>query len=324
MPLEVQPKIVLVLYFVISTLLIVVWRLGLFQYQFRVGGNDQVVVVGSGSDIEKIVNEISSNQNTMLDCVAFVRELRDAPKNYLLIVDPRLGVPPSALDATEVYESLFSRVPLTLVNREAFILATTSRTRRLYDILKRCMDIVLAIILGVVTVWVYPILYVAITAYDRGVFFYTTDRIGKGGARISFSKFRTLTGTDSGTAVLKSKLSVTPLGKFLRISRVDELPQLWSIIRGDLSLIGPRPELPALVDEYRSLIPLYDLRHAVTPGLSGWAQIYHQEHPHHGSNVAETAVKLSYDLYYIKHRSFMLDLDIALKTAKALALRLGA
>ena len=82
--------------------------------------------------------------------------------------------------------------------------------------------------------------------------------------------------------------------------------------------------MPALVEEYRDKIPYYDLRHLVVPGLSGWAQLYHQAHPHHGSNVDETARKLSYDLYYIKHRSLMLDLDIALKTMKALVLRLGA
>ena len=109
---------------------------------------------------------------------------------------------------------------------------------------------------------------------------------------------------------------VTVVGSFLRKARIDELPQLWNVLRGDISLIGPRPEFPEAVAKYSEEIPNYTIRHSVKPGLSGWAQIYHERHPHHGIDVLETANKLSYDLYYIKHRSFLLDMKIALRTIK--------
>jgi lipopolysaccharide/colanic/teichoic acid biosynthesis glycosyltransferase len=116
---------------------------------------------------------------------------------------------------------------------------------------------------------------------------------------------------------------ITKVGAFLRKSRLDEIPQLWSIWRGDLSLVGPRPELPALAQIYEKEVPYYNVRHLIQPGLSGWAQLYHENHPHQGANVEETKNKLSYDLYYVKNRSLILDLEIALKTIKALLSRTG-
>ena len=108
------------------------------------------------------------------------------------------------------------------------------------------------------------------------------------------------------------------MGKFLRKTSLDEFPQFWNVLKGDLSLIGPRPELPALAKSYAEKIPYYNVRHLVRPGLSGWAQIYHEKHPHHGLDTEETKNKLSYDLYYIKNRSFLLDIKIALRTLKTL------
>ena len=115
---------------------------------------------------------------------------------------------------------------------------------------------------------------------------------------------------------------VTKVGSFLRKTRIDELPQLWNVVKGDVSLIGPRPEFPDPVKHYAEEIPYYNIRHVIKPGLSGWAQIY-GEHPHHGIGVEETRNKLSYDLYYIKHRSFLLDLKIALRTIKVLITFVG-
>jgi lipopolysaccharide/colanic/teichoic acid biosynthesis glycosyltransferase len=229
------------------------------------------------------------------------------------------------IDAAVLYEALLSRTPLTLVDRESF-LASLSRVSPLTDGLKRLIDLVLGTVLGVLSLPVYPLVWIAIYMEDQGPLFVRQVRVGKDGAEFVMHKFRSMTGNDDGQygPEGKTKLRVTSVGAMLRKSRIDELPQLWSVLRGDQSLVGPRPELPALVDRYRRDIPLYDFRHLVTPGLSGWAQIYHHAHPHHGADVTETERKLSYDLYYIKHRSILLDLDIALKTIKALALRLGA
>ena len=104
----------------------------------------------------------------------------------------------------------------------------------------------------------------------------------------------------------------------LRVSRLDEIPQLWSVVRGDLSLIGPRLEFPSLVEHYEKLIPYYGIRHLIKPGVSGWAQLYYHADPHHSADVEATKMKLAYDLYYVKHRSLTLDFIIAVKTIRRL------
>jgi lipopolysaccharide/colanic/teichoic acid biosynthesis glycosyltransferase len=125
---------------------------------------------------------------------------------------------------------------------------------------------------------------------------------------------------DGATA---QKNRVTKVGAFLRKTRIDELPQLWNVLRGDLSLIGPRPELPALAAVYEKEIPYYNVRHLIKPGLSGWAQLYQRVPPKGAVATNETKSKLSYDLYYLKNRSMMLDFKIALKTIKTLVSRNG-
>jgi lipopolysaccharide/colanic/teichoic acid biosynthesis glycosyltransferase len=124
-----------------------------------------------------------------------------------------------------------------------------------------------------------------------------------------------------GTAQAKIN-KITRVGKFLRQSRIDELPQLISVLKGDQSLIGPRPELPALVAQYDKEIPYYNVRHMIKPGLSGWAQVY-GEHGHGQVAVAMTKNKLSYDLFYVKNRSVLLDAIISLKTIAILVSFVG-
>ncbi|NCN08012.1 sugar transferase, partial [Candidatus Parcubacteria bacterium] len=132
-------------------------------------------------------------------------------------------------------------------------------------------------------------------------------------------KFRTMLFNDNGDWQNKGLINkVTKVGNFLRKTRLDELPQLWNVLKGDISLIGPRPEFPNAVKQYAEEIPYYNVRHLIKPGLSGWAQIYHDQHPHHQADTLETKNKLSYDLYYIKNRSFFLDLKIALRTLNIL------
>jgi lipopolysaccharide/colanic/teichoic acid biosynthesis glycosyltransferase len=145
--------------------------------------------------------------------------------------------------------------------------------------------------------------------------------VGRNNKVINIYKFRSMTSNDQGEYGQggKTSLRVTKLGAILRKSRLDEFPQIWNVLKGDISLIGPRPELPALVKHYGEEVPYYNIRHLIKPGLSGWAQIYHDGHSHHGVDTEETKNKLSYDLYYIKNRSFLLDIKIALRTVKTLA-----
>ena len=181
-------------------------------------------------------------------------------------------------------------------------------------------------IIGLISLVVYPFVYIAIKLEDGGSVFVMQERVGKNGKIIKMFKFRSMTSNDSGSYHQnggKTTLKVTRVGKFIRMTRIDELPQLWSVIKGDQSLIGPRPELPALTKVYEEQIPYYNARHLIKPGLSGWAQISHHAHPHHAVAVSDTRDKLSYDLFYVKNRSLLLDLRIALQTLKALISRQG-
>ena len=145
------------------------------------------------------------------------------------------------------------------------------------------------------------------------------DRIGKGGKKIKIVKFRSMT---EGDGWVDNDKKVTRVGNFLRKTSIDELPQLWGVLKGDQSLIGPRPELPELVEKYSKEISYYNIRHLHKPGLSGWAQISQENAPHHTTDIESTKEKLSYDLFYIKHHSFVLDLKIALKTIRTLVSRI--
>ena len=116
----------------------------------------------------------------------------------------------------------------------------------------------------------------------------------------------------------------TRVGRILRRTRLDELPQLLNVLRGDMSFIGPRPEMPALARVYRQQIPYYDMRHLVKPGLSGWAQVRDVDAPRKGVDLERTARKLSYDLYDLRHRSLLLDLEIVLRTVNTVLSRSGA
>ena len=185
------------------------------------------------------------------------------------------------------------------------------------------MDVALALLLGAVSLIFYPFVYIAIKLDDGKNIFIKQERIGQNNKNIKIVKFRTMSVDDEGDGEANRAQKITSVGHFLRSSRIDELPQLWNVLKGDISLIGPRPELPKLVSLYEKEISFYNIRHLIKPGLSGWAQIYQITPPKFSTDYNQTKIKLSYDLFYIKNRSFWLDIKIALKTIKALLSRQG-
>ncbi len=224
------------------------------------------------------------------------------------------------VDQYRVYEDIFNKIPLSLVGYSWFLENVSSRAHFGYDLLKRAMDITLALLLLIPTLIILPFVALAIWLDDRGPVFYAPLRVGKGNRPITMYKFRTMSVMDDGKRLGENRSVITRVGRVLRSTRIDELPQLWNVLRGDLSLIGPRPEFPNLVELYVAQIPYYNMRHLITPGLSGWAQVHHEKPP---QTTEETREKLAYDLYYLKNRSFVLDLKIALKTVKTLLSRTG-
>lgn len=350
----ITPKTNLLIFLVISSLLVTVWRLGIFPL---VGSRNRVraIILGSGKEVDELYEEINNNsrykmrfvykadvrssnpndiQQEVLKCIAsekarvVVANMRDKDLELILPLLYNLSFVQTkveTVDTAELYEEVFERVPLALISYEWFIEHIATKKHLFYEALKRFIDVVGALLIGGASLILYPFVWLAIKLDDGGPLFIKQERVGQAQRGIRILKFRTMTGntSDRGDEVLQSKKRVTGVGKFLRDTRIDEFPQLWSVVKGDQSLIGPRPELPALVNVYAEKIPHYAARYIVKPGLSGWAQIHHQEHPHHGTDVQETKTKLSYDLYYIKHRSIFLDILIALRTIQIILSRVG-
>ncbi|MBI5140230.1 MAG: exopolysaccharide biosynthesis polyprenyl glycosylphosphotransferase [Candidatus Vogelbacteria bacterium] len=332
------PKTNLFIYFIFSTALIIFWRLYLASVIYT-RSPEPLLLIGESSEADSIADELTGSsyhgyrllrrpgslgRDDLLNLVRgehiqiiMIHFRHSNEKNLVASLGVANYLKLRFLDVDSFFEELFDRVPLSRVNDLWFIENIIGENSRGYDFLKRVMDIILSAIVGTITLPLYPFAALAIWLEDRGPIFIKQERVGQYGRTFPIYKFRTMTGNDRGGAVLKSKLGVTRVGEFLRKTRVDELPQLWSVILGSLSLVGPRPELPVLVSKYESQIPFYNVRHFIKPGLSGWAQFYQisaSTDPHHGTEVEATREKLSYDLFYLKHRSFWLDIKIAFRT----------
>lgn len=354
LPFGIEPKTNLIIYLGISTALVCLWRLYLFP-RIALEHSMTALLIGNSSEAQAIAAVFASNPyfngvdmhmlqgDILSDADALRLALLDFTERHdvnMIIADMS---DPQILQLTRdfyslvfeeknirfyslpvLYEELHHRVSPSLV-KEAWILEniTTSAPHYAYDFLKRCVDIVGAVLLLIPSLVLFPFIMAAIKLDDGGSIFYKTQRIGQHNKPMMLLKFRTKNGADSGDSALHSTLVDTKVGVFLRKTRLDELPQLFNVLRGDLSFIGPRPEMPALASVYAQEIPYYNLRHLIKPGLSGWAQINDYDAPRAGVDIQRTINKLSYDLYYLKRRSFLLDIEIALKTIKTFLLRTG-
>ena len=337
-----SPKTILLLYIVISTLFMSVWRRYAFSLVLR-HKKQKSIIIGSGESFIQLVDELTRNPHTGITLISAIdvdtynlSKLENTLKTIKptsVIVDmrderikPYFGVlyteifdGSAVLDIVDVYEDVFDMVPLTLINQE-WVFRYISASRR-YEGFKRFTDLFLASPAFVLSLFLYPIIYVAIKLEDKGPLFFVHNRIGKYGKLVPIYKFRTM--ENKATNEKNETKKISRVGGFLRKTRLDEVPQLWNVIRGDVSLIGPRPEAPSLVEEYTKTIPFYGIRHVVRPGLSGWAQVHQHEAPKFGIDIKQTSTKLAYDMYYLEHGSFMLDFAIILKTFKVLLSKSG-
>lgn len=234
------------------------------------------------------------------------------------------------LDFYKVYEDTFDRVPLSALRYEWFIAHVSQSKSLVYDVTKRVSDVAGSLILGAALLVMLPFIYVVMRLEGRGPLFITQERIGRFNTPVTVYKIRTMTENRSASATWTKEDAaegnrITRVGSVLRKLSVDELPQVWTILKGDMSLIGPRNDIKGLGDRLASEIPYYNIRNFVKPGVTGWAQT----HQHYmGDNISpqsldESKTRLAYDLYYVKNRSMLLDVDIALRTFKTLLSRFG-
>jgi lipopolysaccharide/colanic/teichoic acid biosynthesis glycosyltransferase len=310
LPLTIAPKTILVLYLIVSVVAISVWRFHRMKYEIQSEKRELATLYGSSQAARELHDEIQGNGRYLL---RFDAQKETAGQERIELHAAR-GV--AVVPLARIYEEVFDRVPIDVVSEEDFH-TPLNVSRRVYDVSKRIFDVVLVLLLVPIAIPV-TLLAALVLRIESGPPFIRPSRIGKGGKSIRLLKLRSMLFNDNGDPELQKKNQVTPVGRFLRKSRIDELPELWNVLVGDLSFIGPRPEFPKIAETYERDIPHYKLRYLITPGLSGWAQIHDYDAPRGGADVERTKRKLSFDLYYLKHRSFWLDLAIALKTLRAL------
>lgn len=216
---------------------------------------------------------------------------------------------------TQVYEEMTDRIPVRLVGRDFYRFFPFSRNNqnRLYLIFNRFNDIVVAATGLLICMAMIPLINIGNLIANRGPLFYSQERVGMNGVIFRIIKFRTMiqnAESKGAQFAAPNDMRVTKFGRFLRHTRIDEFPQFWNILKGEMSLIGPRPERDVFVKELSKKIPFYETRHVIKPGLTGWAQVKTK----YGITHEDHLKKLQYDLYYIKKRNVFLDLRIIIKT----------
>ncbi len=346
---SITPRINLLLDILIVSLLLWAWRIWFVRFMSK-GNKIKVVFFGSTEEITKFSQVLDERPSfgyrteLLLNEKEVENESRDGMiKEFirahvidLVVVEPTvlqnkelvkvlyevlpLGV--TILKFAEFYESIMGKVPTSVVTETWFLENLAELDKRSFELLKRLADIIGAALLGVPVLLISPLVALLIKLDSRGPVFYRQSRVGKNGKVFRFIKFRSMVQNADVVEGVKGTgddMRHTRVGKFLRKTYLDELPQIVNVLRGEMSFIGPRPERPHYVDILKKQIPFYEIRLLVRPGITGWAQIRMQN----DASVEDAPEKLQYDLYYIKNRSFVMDAGIALKTMAILASRSG-
>ncbi|MBP9761171.1 MAG: sugar transferase [Candidatus Magasanikbacteria bacterium] len=230
-------------------------------------------------------------------------------------------------NAAAFYEVITGRIPPSTFSEGWFLQHLRRQENPFYEKGKSILDYIAIIVLGFLFCLLFPFIAVAIKLTSNGSIFFKQTRVGRGGKTFFLYKFRSMYSlSPDGSAetngfqfAIKNDRRVTSVGRFLRKSRLDELPQVLNLVKGDITLIGPRPERPEIVHELTEHMPYYPLRHVMKPGITGWAVL----HQNYTDNLETSLQKLQYDLYYIKNKSFLLDISILLKTVNVIVRGLG-
>jgi len=226
-------------------------------------------------------------------------------------------------DASSLLERLSGKLPLGELNPSTLIFTQGFNVKTSQQIVRRLVSFVVSFIGLTICLPFIPFIILAVRLSSPGPIFFGQMRVGLFGRPFTVYKFRTMcqdAEVKGAVWATKNDPRVTSLGRFMRKTRLDEIPQLWNVLRGEMAFVGPRPERPEFVQWLKKEIPFYELRHMIRPGITGWAQVRYQ----YGATLEETKQKLEYDLYYVKHLSLGLDLLIMFETVKTIVLRRGA
>ena len=327
----ITPKTNLVLNALIFGTFFILWR-NFFYSLFSAHFLNRLTIVGRGVEVENLKKEISErpylgyklieinlNEDLLsqiekenIDTVIFTEEYETDPK-LLKALYFCLPARVNFLDFARAYEIITEKIPVSMISHSWFLENLKEGEKIFYDKFKKIFDIILASIILILTLPAWPLIVIAIKFEDGGPIFYKQERVGRDRKNFSLIKFRSMIEEAEKRGpqwAEKEDRRITKIGKFLRRIHFDELPQMINVIRGDISLVGPRPERPEFVAQLEKEIPHYHLRHLIKPGFTGWAQIKFR----YGRSIMDSKEKFEYDLYYLKNRGFLLDLGILLKT----------
>ena len=344
---EIAPKTNLFIFILLFLALEVGWRSLFNRVLSKSGHGNNTLIIGLNQQARELYDYLLQNPQLGYNALGII-DIKDETAQGLLgkiitqkniktlILGPEVYEIPHIIDTLyhlvirrmRFFElSLFSeritgKVPLAAINQTWFLANLSEGEKRLYEIGKRAFDMSFAFILGLVTLPVYVILLFINLFSDEGPLLYRQIRVGRGGKKFTTIKFRTMkmdAEHDTGPVwAVEDDKRVTSVGRWLRKSRIDEIPQFWNIFNGDMSFVGPRPERPEFYEKLKKEISFYEERNLVAPGLTGWAQIKYKLDFRGGMTIADTYEKVQYDLYYIKNRSLLLDIGIILKTINIL------
>jgi sugar transferase (PEP-CTERM system associated) len=339
---------------IILTVALFGWRLGftwLVQLPILV---ERVYVLGTGERAQRVVLGLRQNPEIGVEIASWTGKMegaitREAVAAHLMDVvqkqkvhrvivatpDRRGTIPMRELlelrmrgvkieEATSWLEKISGKIEVENLYPSWLVFGEGFRRSTAFVLVRRAISVVISLIGLVLALPLLPLIVLAIRLDSKGPVFYTQTRVGKSGRTFNVVKFRTMRQDAEAASGPKwagdNDPRVTRVGRFLRSSRLDEIPQLWCVLKGDMAFVGPRPERPEFIEMLSKEIPYYGVRHMVRPGLTGWAQIKYK----YGSTVEDSREKLQYDLFYIKNASIGLDLVIMFQTVKTVLLRRGA
>lgn len=331
--LRITPKTTLFLFLIITGVILAPWR-----YYFNIilkhtGFRNNILIVGRNQQSQELYQFLKDNPqfgnalhivdtSSLLDqrsLPALIRKQRIrsvvmTPEAYRLphIIEVFYNLKNKEIrffNLSDYFERMTGKVPLDVIDQVWFLQYLSGEQKSFQEVTKRIIDIIFSLVVGVITLPFYPFVMLAIRLDSDGPIFYKHKRVGQAGKLFTFIKFRSMikNSEKNGASLAAVRPTnedprITRVGKLLRKIRFDEFPQIWNILKGDMSVVGPRPERPEFHDDLKEKIPFYEERYIVKPGLTGWAQVKHKIDFEGGLKVSDTAEKLKYDLYYIKNR----------------------
>jgi len=334
----ISPKTNLLIEIIILTVFVFLWR-RFFYYLFSFHYRQNVIFLDKNPLTKLLIEKIEANPQLGYKFVGFLDKTKpffpqlknkkvdkiilsqnfEFNKKIIQELYNCLALKIDFIDVFTAYEMIFHEIPIDFLNQIWFLENLKGNEKKFYDKIKRIIDIILAFFLAIILLPISLIIAIFIKLSSRkGPVIYKQERIGLNNKIFTLYKFGTMRTDEGELWTTQNDKRITFLGKILRYSLLDEIPQLYNVLKGDISFVGPRAERKELVKIYHQ-IPYYEIRHIIKPGLTGWAQINYKP----SASLEEAQKKFCYDLYYIKNRGFFLDLTIFLKTLQLIFQRIS-